>query len=109
MQRAAAAATFTKPSTLKTMTITLLQYLQKRVLYNLAPAATPVKMELPFVAPFMNLLAGSDAPLTCSCCGWNGGEQKARKHYLVVETIAEIELFCPACNQYLGFISESEI
>jgi hypothetical protein len=89
------------------MTALLIHYLNKHVLDNLFPFAAPSKVELPYVAPLMDLFASSsDAPLTCSCCGWKGGQFKARKHYLVVEAIAELELFCPDCNQYLGFISE---
>jgi hypothetical protein len=89
------------------MTTTVLQYLNKQVLYHLFPAAAPSKIELPFVAPLMDLLSTcTDAPLTCSCCRWKGSEFKARKHYLIVEAIAEVELFCPSCNHYLGFIAE---
>ena len=74
------------------------------MLQHLIPA---VKIELPFVAPLKELLQHEpETSLTCSCCGWKGSQLKARKHYLVVEAIAEIELFCPKCNQYLGFIAE---
>jgi hypothetical protein len=44
--------------------------------------------------------------LKCTCCGWQGQDKKAKKHYLIVGKIAEVELYCPECKHYLGFISE---
>jgi hypothetical protein len=88
------------------MTLSLFQTLNKHLLYNLLPEAAFVKTDIPVMAPLGSLSFGSGAPLTCTCCGWKGSELKARKHYLVVESIAELELFCPSCNQYLGFIAE---
>jgi len=89
------------------MTIHLFHYLNKRVFYNLLPNLEPKNIELPSLAPLINLLADTDKRhLTCTCCGWQGSEMKARKHYLVVDKIAELELFCPDCNQYLGFLAE---
>jgi hypothetical protein len=70
------------------------------------PALKDTKIEVPHI-PFFELLSTeSAAPLTCTCCKWKGTEMKARKFYLEVENIAELELYCPKCNQYLGFTSE---
>lgn len=89
------------------MTFPLIQNLHKKARYNLHSVTAFANAELPFIASFANLLSGdSDTPLACTCCGWKGSEMKARKHYLIVEAIAELEFFCPACNQYLGYISE---
>ena len=87
------------------MTLNLFQYLNKHVLQNLL-IPVPSQIDLPFVTPLVNVLSvAGDAPLTCRCCQWKGSQSKARKHYLLVDTIAELELFCPSCNQYLGFVS----
>lgn len=90
------------------MTVYLYHYLNKRVFYNLLPKLEARNIELPLITPLMDLIATDAAkhPIACSCCGWQGSEMKARKHYLTVSTIAELELFCPTCNQYLGFLVE---
>jgi hypothetical protein len=89
------------------MTTFLAHYLSKNLLYNLLPTLEHKKIEVPLMAPFLELFSGTGgATLTCSCCGWKGSEMKADKHYLVAGAIAELELFCPDCNHYLGFISE---
>ena len=90
------------------MTAQIYDYLHRRVLYNLFPALEIHKIELPGIAAFSELLkTDTGGTLTCTCCSWKGAELKARKHYLVAGTIAELEFFCPKCNQYLGFISEA--
>lgn len=87
------------------MTLPLFQNLNKQVIQYLLPAA--VKIELPFAAPLHRLLSRMpNATLHCTCCDWKGHPRGARKHYLVVATIVEQELFCPACNHYLGFVTE---
>lgn len=99
--------TFILHPPLKTMTLFLLQNFQKQVMHNLFAAAALTRIELPLVTPVFTLLSGdADASRACTCCGWKGSEMKARKHYLIVEAIAELEFFCPSCNQYLGYTSE---
>lgn len=90
------------------MTVYLYHYLNKRVFYNLLPKLEPMQIELPLITPLMDLISSETEKhhVTCSCCGWQGSEMKARKHYLAVSNIAELELFCPTCNQYLGFLAE---
>jgi hypothetical protein len=100
-------ANFTPDPILKTMTALLNYYLNKRFLYNLLPSMENKKIEVPLSFPLLDLLsASSGASITCGCCGWKGQEMKAKKHYLVVGKIAELELFCPKCNHYMGFLSE---
>jgi hypothetical protein len=92
------------------MTATLLHYLNKRVLYNGVPVLIVPKLELPLITPLFEFLMAESSPArSCSCCGWKGTELKARKHYLVVAAIEEVELFCPSCNHYLGFLSDPTI
>jgi hypothetical protein len=43
--------------------------------------------------------------LECRYCKWHGGKGKEKKRYMYVEGILERELFCPECNQYIGFHS----
>ena len=90
------------------MPVHLLQQLNKRVFFNLLQNLEPKQIELPLFTSFRDLLSADAAkhPLACSCCGWKGSEMKAQKHYLVAGNIAELEFFCPTCNQYLGFLAE---
>jgi hypothetical protein len=98
---------FTPYPIVKPMTAILNHYLTKRFLYNLLPFMENKNIEVPLSFPLLDLLsASSGASITCGCCGWKGQEMKAKKHYLVVGKIAELELFCPKCNHYMGFLSE---
>ncbi len=42
---------------------------------------------------------------SCSCCQWKGKVADIRKNYISFTAISEIELFCPRCNTYMGFVS----
>ncbi len=44
----------------------------------------------------------------CKCCGWKGKVHETRKNYIFLNTISEIELFCPQCTTYLGFITDEK-
>ena len=91
------------------MTLTLIAHVNKRILYNLLATLDYKKIMLALILPFSNYkfqAAPKTSLVSCTCCGWKGEELKTRKHYLEVEGIAELELYCPKCNQYLCFISE---
>ena len=44
--------------------------------------------------------------MTCKCCSWKGKSSETKKEFLFINKISELELFCPKCNSYLGFISD---
>ena len=88
------------------MTTTLLHYFSKRTLLGLVPLPGNRKIEIPIDMPDFGFLFDQANQFKCTCCGWEGPDTKAKKHYLIVERIAEVELFCPKCKHYLGFISE---
>jgi hypothetical protein len=93
------------------MTSSYFAQVNQRNLYNLLCAFDYKKIILTFIIPFLKLKsdsAGTASLVQCSC-GWKGEEMKAHKHYLEVEGIAELELYCPKCGQYLCFISEPVI
>lgn len=91
------------------MTQVLITHLNKRIAYNLLSALDFTKITLPGLFPVLQFRpASTNASSVINCaCGWKGSEMKANKHYLEVEGIAELELYCPKCSQYLCFISES--
>jgi len=45
-------------------------------------------------------------PASCSCCNWKGKVAESRKNYIMLATISEVELFCPRCNTYMGFVNK---
>lgn len=42
---------------------------------------------------------------SCSCCNWKGKIADSRRQYITFTVISEVELFCPRCNTYMGFVS----
>ncbi len=44
--------------------------------------------------------------LSCKCCSWKGKSAETKKEFLFTNLISELELFCPKCNSYVGFISD---
>lgn len=44
--------------------------------------------------------------LYCKCCNWKGKSTDARYKVLVLEHTAEVELFCPQCHSYAGFVNQ---
>ena len=42
----------------------------------------------------------------CKCCSWKGKSSDAKYKVLVEEHAAEIELFCPRCHSYAGFVTQ---
>lgn len=52
-------------------------------------------------SPFQNIT-------TCNCCTWKGKAADSRKRHIALTDISEIELFCPRCNTYMGFINGNE-
>lgn len=42
---------------------------------------------------------------TCSCCNWKGKAADSRKRHIALTAISEVELFCPRCNTYMGFVN----
>lgn len=85
----------------------LLHYASKRLYYTLLPFVENKAVELPLDVSALQALLNQNSTLTCTCCGWKGADRKTKKHYMFVAKIAEVELFCPKCNHYLGFISDS--
>jgi len=46
---------------------------------------------------------GSDPVINCPACSWKGAPEQLKKgEYMELSNITEI--FCPACDKYLGFI-----
>ena len=43
---------------------------------------------------------------SCSCCNWKGKVADSRKNYITLAAISEVELFCPRCNTYMGFVNK---
>lgn len=46
----------------------------------------------------------TDLSVACKCCGWKGKDSEAKSEVFYVESVTELELFCPQCSSYLGFI-----
>ena len=44
--------------------------------------------------------------VSCRCCNWKGKVHEAQKNYFFTSTISEIEIFCPRCSTYIGFVSD---
>ena len=44
--------------------------------------------------------------IDCSACSWKGkAEQTIQEHLFLTDAT---ELYCPQCNNYLGFVNEAE-
>lgn len=46
----------------------------------------------------------TELTVACKCCGWKGKDSEAKSEVFYVESVTELELFCPQCSSYLGFI-----
>ena len=46
--------------------------------------------------------------VSCTCCKWKGKVGEAQKQYVFLSEIAEIEMFCPKCATYIGFITDEK-
>lgn len=44
--------------------------------------------------------------ISCPKCGWQGKGAEVKQEELILTDA--IELYCPSCNGYLGFVSEPE-
>ena len=42
--------------------------------------------------------------VACKCCGWKGKDSEAKSDVFYVENVTELELFCPQCSSYIGFL-----
>lgn len=42
--------------------------------------------------------------VACKCCGWKGKDSETRSEVFYLEQVTELELFCPQCNSYIGFL-----
>ena len=93
------------------MTHSLLIHLNKHNIYNFVLNLNYNKITLPKIASFLELQPyTADAVSVISCdCGWKDEALNAQKRYLEVEGIAELDLYCPKCSQYLCFITEPVI
>ena len=102
-----AAYTFTPDPMQNPMTLTLLQQLNKHVLYNVLAIQEQARVKITSMVPYLELHTPVKARMfSCNCCKWKGGEKKVKRYYLEVASITELEYYCPKCNHYLGFVSE---
>ena len=46
--------------------------------------------------------------IKCGCCAWKGKRTETKKKFIFLNRISEMELYCPKCNKYLGFLSEKQ-
>jgi hypothetical protein len=90
------------------MTHTLIIHLNRHNISHLLSTLDYKRMTLPSIVPMREVRSYSaEATSVLRCpCGWKGEALNTRKHYVEVEGIAELELFCPKCYQYLCFMPE---
>ena len=57
-------------------------------------------------SPAVTAYASMDIhPVNCKCCGWKGTDSQTKNEVLFLDCATELELFCPDCNSYVGFLN----
>ena len=66
--------------------------------------AAPQKETIATKSNSKSVKQDGETVVACKCCGWKGKDAEAKSDVLYVENVTELELFCPQCNSYIGFL-----